>query len=216
MTRSFLVTLLLRSWMELRVLIFLKNRKSIIPIFVSLKYRKSITSINHIYGQFGSNTYCPYFHHGLYILLPQKHSLCESSLPPWRQIFPWFWNIIIQNLSCVDFHDMSEGSESNLTKGDWPYVVIFKVHQQQNLGVSQGPIGKEQTRVNWICSISCLNSFVCTWIDTRAATPKKCEQKWTSPPHWTTAESCIAADLYSWGTGTRMMVVMGGFHPFLT
>ena len=39
----------------------------------TLKYRKSITSINHIYGQFGSNTYCPYFHHGLYILLPQKH-----------------------------------------------------------------------------------------------------------------------------------------------
>ena len=84
----------------------------------TLKYRKSITSINHIYGQFGSNTYCPYFHHGLYIRLPQKHCLCESSLPPWRQIFPWFWNIIIQNLSCVDFHDMSEGSESNLTRGD--------------------------------------------------------------------------------------------------
>ena len=103
MTRSFLVTLLLRSWMELRVLIFLKNRKSIIPIFVSLKYRKSITSINHIYGHLSIKYKCPYFNHGLYTFA-SKNNLCESSPKPRWQSVPWLCNIIIQNLSWVDFH----------------------------------------------------------------------------------------------------------------
>ena len=62
----------------------------------------------------------------------------------------------------------------------------------------------QTTKVN-ICSDHCSNSFFCTWRDTRE-TPWKCEQKWTSSS-WHQLLSCIAAVLYSWGTGTRMVVV---------
>ena len=54
-------------------------------------------------GTYQSNTNVPILTMD-YILLPQKNNLCESSPKPRWQSVPWLCNIIIQNLSWVDFH----------------------------------------------------------------------------------------------------------------
>ena len=65
----------------------------------------SLQSITYM-GNLGSNTYGPYFHHGIYFLFASKKTLSVWIFSSTRATnLSMVWNIIVQNLICVDFHD---------------------------------------------------------------------------------------------------------------
>ena len=84
MTMSFLVTLLLSSCIELRVLIFLRKRKSMILAFVCLWNIEnlSLQSITFMGNFFNQIHVVPIFTMDYTYSLPPKHNLRESSPSP--------------------------------------------------------------------------------------------------------------------------------------